>query len=582
MLMRSCRSALLVLTITLSAIGCHGRTPEPVDVASNTDPISPALKQAEDAVTNRTLNQIKVAFREGRQDEVLRIWRARCSNPLPAEKEVHSVFAKCLSNAGMLVDALAEADAAIRLDPKSEPLILGRAWDRFNLRHYQDALDDFAETMRLSGKTEDAQFGHAVSLAALGKFQAAAKEISEWLQAYPLAASQRISWARQARGLCLLRMNEFRIALEDLEKSTQLNDGIAFRYAFAFGLYESGESSRALDQLDELMHMHPNYANMLEFHRARAVCLRKLGRLAESAEALRRSKRTENSRAKFVSEFDEMIRRDPRNVYAYEQRAELSASWGDRDRAIADCSRALEIDPQCWIALSVRADVFAERDPDRAIVDCDLGLKLNPGFVEFRRIRAVAQARKGNFTLALEDADEAIRMRPGIGRLHRLRATVLQSLRKHAQAATDLARAEELGDEEFESPEDFHRKAEACKLSVRAPIELPPVEIDSAPLTLPPAPLAAAGGAGAVLPVGKSDGRSNDAQILAPQTDPTPPPPPLVVAIPTQIPTVLPLPPGASLPAVVTPSHTDPNRLPPLLILQTTGQESPLPPSPKR
>ena len=232
---------------------------------------------------------------------------------------------------------------------------------------------------------------------------------------------------------------------------------------------------------------------------------------------------------------------------------------------------------------------------------------MNPALHSFPMQRSLACFRKGDFTRSLTDIDEAIRLRPWMSELHRLRAKSLDALHENDRAAADRARAEELAFETFPCPEDIDRIATGISIALRmVDVPPPPLEAPETVARIAPPPVGTSAPAAAPLPptssmVGKIsvtegwtlpkatvlDDKHANSRFLAPvkasiapsATDPgksTAPPPPLVVAIPTEIPAELSLPPGASLP-----SRTDPNRLPPPLVLPTSAQESPLPP-PKR
>src|SRR6185436_6319902 len=82
----------------------------------------------------------------------------------------------------------------------------------------------------------------------------------------------------------------------------------------------------------------------------------------------------------------------------------------DYDRAIADYSRALEINPKmtmtqlrrCW----VRA--VANRELDLALADCDAALKVSAQEAEGYESRSLVHFRKGDVAKALADCDKAI------------------------------------------------------------------------------------------------------------------------------------------------------------------------------
>jgi tetratricopeptide (TPR) repeat protein len=85
----------------------------------------------------------------------------------------------------------------------------------------------------------------------------------------------------------------------------------------------------------------------------------------------------DNDRA--IADNSEAIRLDPGNFDAYSNRAGAYVSKGDNDRAIADASEAIRLDPGNAIAYSNRAGVYMSNgDNDRAIADASEAIRLDP------------------------------------------------------------------------------------------------------------------------------------------------------------------------------------------------------------
>jgi tetratricopeptide (TPR) repeat protein len=96
------------------------------------------------------------------------------------------------------------------------------------------------------------------------------------------------------------------------------------------------------------------------------------------------------------------------------------AKWrdkGDLDRAVADYSEAIRIDPQLAVSYSGRASTLLRRkDYEGAIADFDEAMRLRPGSYPGRYLhhffRGRAKSGKGDHDGAIEDFDEAGRLNP--------------------------------------------------------------------------------------------------------------------------------------------------------------------------
>ena len=98
---------------------------------------------------------------------------------------------------------------------------------------------------------------------------------------------------------------------------------------------------------------------------------------------------------------------------AYFSRAFNLNKLGEADRAIADYSEAIRLDPKYVVALNNRCAVYnAKHEYDRAIHDCEQALQLNPNYANAYLGRANALRNKGAFDQAIKDYDQVIRLDP--------------------------------------------------------------------------------------------------------------------------------------------------------------------------
>src|SRR6266478_3376426 len=94
-------------------------------------------------------------------------------------------------------------------------------------------------------------------------------------------------------------------------------------------------------------------------------------------------------------------------------RGDAWRSKGDNDRAVADCSEAIRLDPQNAKFVHNRGMVWRRKgDYDRAIADYNEAIRLNPQDANTFNGRGVAWKFKGDYDRAIADYNEAIRLNP--------------------------------------------------------------------------------------------------------------------------------------------------------------------------
>ena len=86
---------------------------------------------------------------------------------------------------------------------------------------------------------------------------------------------------------------------------------------------------------------------------------------------------------------------------------------GNHDRAIADTTKAIRINPQLASAYALRAQAYLSKgDHDRAIADFSEAVRLNPRDADGYAGRGIAYHLKGNHDRAIADYTKAIDLDP--------------------------------------------------------------------------------------------------------------------------------------------------------------------------
>ncbi|HMR20305.1 MAG TPA: tetratricopeptide repeat protein, partial [Sphingobacterium sp.] len=96
-------------------------------------------------------------------------------------------------------------------------------------------------------------------------------------------------------------------------------------------------------------------------------------------------------------DLDYCIAKDPSNKVFREDRALFYERNGFRDKAIADYSCLIELDPDDFFPYVVRADLYKETDQvTLALADYDKAIALNPYYSDLYQYRAELRERLGD------------------------------------------------------------------------------------------------------------------------------------------------------------------------------------------
>ncbi len=143
--------------------------------------------------------------------------------------------------------------------------------------------------------------------------------------------------------------------------------------------------------------------------------------------------------------FDELIRAKPRDTNLYLMRASVWAERGDYERAIADCGRAIKIDPDLADAYVNRGVYYASAgDYEKAIANYTAAIKLGATDHDVFVNRAIAHASNKNFDRAIADIDEILRQDPKNADYYVRRGVIWRQKEDWDAAIADFTKALEL------------------------------------------------------------------------------------------------------------------------------------------
>lgn len=130
---------------------------------------------------------------------------------------------------------------------------------------------------------------------------------------------------------------------------------------------------------------------------------------------------------------------------AYNNRGGVYFALGDKQAAIADCSKAIELKPNFAAAYSNRGGVyFALGDKQAAIADYKKAIELKPNFAEAYNERGNVHFTLGNRQAAITDYSKAIALKPDLAEAYYNRGLAHSALDDKKTALVDLQKAADL------------------------------------------------------------------------------------------------------------------------------------------
>ena len=142
------------------------------------------------------------------------------------------------------------------------------------------------------------------------------------------------------------------------------------------------------------------------------------------------------------ADVSEALRLEPRNARAYFARAAIAATQERADAELAAYDRAHEIDPRDPAVLAGRAHAWADRgEYDRAIADLDVAIDVLPRTSYFLVCRGHCWRERGDKDKALADLTKALELDPSDAHSLSVRAAIYFQKGELADALRDAERA---------------------------------------------------------------------------------------------------------------------------------------------
>ena len=206
---------------------------------------------------------------------------------------------------------------------------------------------------------------------------------------------------------------------------------------YANGRMVEGAYDAAIEAYDQALTLNPQY---IAAYYNRGLAHAGIGALDSAIADFTRAIELDLRR---VQEDKDVQRR--RLAEAYRQRGLVHARKGAFDQAIADYDAALQHDPDAVMIAYDRANAyFRLQSYERAVDDYTLTLSHAPDHLEAYLNRGLAQAARGEYVEALRDYNRAIALDPQRAITYHHRGRAYARLDRHTEALADYARALEL------------------------------------------------------------------------------------------------------------------------------------------
>jgi len=144
-----------------------------------------------------------------------------------------------------------------------------------------------------------------------------------------------------------------------------------------------------------------------------------------------------------IADFSESIKLNPTSANAYNNRGRAYRDKGEDHRAIVDLNEAIRLDPRLAVAYYNRARAYSNvGDVDRAMADFSKAIQIDPAWSPFPYLwRGRLHRGAGELERAIAEFTEAIRIDPTLGISYLVRGQAYFQRGAIAESLTDLDQA---------------------------------------------------------------------------------------------------------------------------------------------
>jgi tetratricopeptide (TPR) repeat protein len=223
--------------------------------------------------------------------------------------------------------ALADVNAAIKLDPRRVGAHYGRGRIHAAKRMVEEAIADYSSAIRLDPRHRAAYLNRGMLYAERSDYDRAIADFSECIKIDPTIGNGYYERARM-----YARKNDHDRSIADYTAAIRINPNNAHSFnQRGLSHAEKGDFDRAIADYSEAIRLGPRLAAAYS-NRGRALGIK-----------------GEHDRA--LTDLDEAVRLAPNVAVPYRHRASIHEKKGAVDKALADYRQALGIDPRNQVAM---------------------------------------------------------------------------------------------------------------------------------------------------------------------------------------------------------------------------------------
>ncbi len=428
------------LAALLLIVGCSDRQPAEQQAAETSKPAS-SVPEAAGAAPNDKSDTPQAADRllEQARKQLVAKKPAAAFKTLQQCLKVNNQLAEAwFLRAGILADFGEDAEAlrsfnrAVTLEPQTPQYRNARGFFLLSRNKLKEAIADFTEAIKIDPAYPQPYNNRGLALLAREEYQQAIADFSKAIELDPKYVD-----AFNNRGFAHLKIGKFDEARKDFDQAIALNP----KYVNAFNnramLHaERGDLKAAVADLTAAIELDRYNASL---YRYRAQAYRELGETGKA--------RQDTERVAWLTKLERINRqlaRRPQDPEVHIQRAELLAAGGEKDIALASFQAAEKVAPNHARIFVRRAEFWLEEgDFDKAIADCDRAIAIEPS-TEAYSVRGDAYFHKGDYDKAIADFERARRIDVTVAEAYWRRARQHEAAGRMEAAKADRQRAIEL------------------------------------------------------------------------------------------------------------------------------------------
>jgi tetratricopeptide (TPR) repeat protein len=218
-------------------------------------------------------------------------------------------------------------------------------------------------------------------------------------------------------------------------------------------LYRDGKPAEAIQELDEAAKLHGD-GGSLWTRLFLALAHQRLGHTQEAADWHKKADKA-GPWEEQVMQFHLLgeLEQTPRDAGTWKHRGDAYPQLGQHDKAIADYSKAIELDPKLAMAWNNRGTCYSQLGQhEKAIADYSRAIELDPKLVNAWNNRGTSSSQLGQHAKAVADYSTAIELDPRDVQLWYQRGVLYcDRLLQPAKAVSDFSKAIELNPRDAET-----------------------------------------------------------------------------------------------------------------------------------